>query len=136
MVWFSMINLSFVAAGIMALLGLVHLIYTLIDFGSAPKYFRPLDESVLTHMRETKTAIAPQGRDYWSGVLGFNLSHSIGLILFGVLIGVATSYEIHWLKPILVATGLIYTAIAYRCWFNAPALGAALATGLLVLGWV
>ena len=29
-------------------------------------------------MPQTQTAIVPQGRDYWSGVLGFNLSHSRG----------------------------------------------------------
>jgi hypothetical protein len=131
-----MINLSFGAAALMAVLGMMHLIYTLIDFGNAPKYFRPVDENLFVRMRETKTAIAPQGRDYWSGVLGFNLSHSIGLMLFGLLIGVGTIYEIHWLKPILVTTGLLFTAISYRCWFIWPTMGAGLASGLLVLSWV
>src|SRR6516225_2857586 len=68
--------MNFAAAmsgGIYAILGVLHLIYTLHDFGGRPRYFRPLDRSLLPAMRNTNTAIAPTGRDYWSGVLGFNL---------------------------------------------------------------
>jgi hypothetical protein len=127
--------LAYAAAVIMALLGVLHLVYTLYDFGPKPLYFRPSDASVLEAMRVTRTNLAPDGRDYWSGVLGFNLSHSIGVLLFALLISVATQYGIGWLKPVLVAVGIIYAAISYRCWFNIPTTGIGLATVLLIVGW-
>jgi hypothetical protein len=127
--------LAYAAAVIMALLGVLHLVYTLYDFGPKPRYFRPSDASVLEAMRVTRTNLAPDGRDYWSGVLGFNLSHSVGVLLFALLISVATQYGVGWLKPALVAVGIIYTAISYRCWFSIPTTGIGLATVLLIVGW-
>ena len=81
-------------------------------------------------------AIAPQGRDYWSGVLGFNLSHSLGVLLFALLIVVAAVYDINWLKPILTMIGLAFAFIAWRCWFRVPMMGCLIATALMVAAWV
>jgi hypothetical protein len=127
--------LPFAAAAVMTLLGALHLVYTLHDFGPRPRYFRPKDASLLAAMRVTRTALAPGGRDYWSGVLGFNLSHGIGVLLFALLIALATLYEITWLKPALVAVGAAYAAISYRCWFRVPTAGILLATALMAAGW-
>ena len=131
--------MNFVAAmsgGIYAILGVLHLIYTLHDFGGRPQYFRPVDRSLLAAMRNTNTAIAPTGRDYWSGILGFNLSHSIGVLLFALLILVTAQYQISWLKPILVLVGGAFTVIAWRCWFNTPMLGCLIGTALMTAAWV
>jgi hypothetical protein len=130
-----MIILAFVSAAIFAVLGALHLAYTLHDFGGKPRYFRPRDAALLPAMRQTKTAIAPGGRDYWSGILGFNLSHSIGVLLFALTIVLATQYRIEWLKPLLVAVGLAFAFIAWRCWFRIPMLGSLLATLLMIAGW-
>jgi hypothetical protein len=127
--------LAYAGAALMGLLGVLHLLYTLQDFGANPRYFRPLDRTLLAAMRSTKTAIAPGGRDYWSGVLGFNLSHSAGVLMFALLICLATSYAIDWLKPLVLLLGIGYAAIAYRCWFNVPMFGALLATGLAAASW-
>ena len=128
--------LAVMSGGIYAILGVLHLIYTLHDFGGRPRYFRPLDRSLLPAMRNTNTAIAPTGRDYWSGILGFNLSHSIGVLLFALLILVTAQYQISWLKPILVLVGLAFTVIALRCWFNTPMLGCLIGTALMTAAWV
>jgi hypothetical protein len=58
--------------------GLVH------DIGPRPRYFRPRDAQLLDEMRRTRTAIGPGGRDFWSGVLGFNLSHGLGVLKFAL----------------------------------------------------
>jgi hypothetical protein len=87
-------------------------------------------------MRRTHTAIASGGRDYWSGVLGFNLSHSLGVLMFALLVYLATIYHIDWLKPGLVAIGIAYAAISYRCWFQRPTVGVLLAVALMVGGWL
>jgi len=128
--------LAVMSGGIYAILGVLHLIYTLHDFGGRPRYFRPVDRSLLAAMRNTNTAIAPTGRDYWSGILGFNLSHSIGVLLFALLILVTAQYQISWLKPILVLVGLAFTVIALRCWFNTPMLGCLIGTALMTAAWV
>src|SRR5262245_37640703 len=102
--------LTIMSAGVFAVLGSLHLVYTLHDFGGRPRYFRPADRSLLPAMRKTTTAIGPTGRDYWSGILGFNLSHSIGVLLFALLIVVTTQYQISWLKPILALVGAAFAA--------------------------
>src|SRR5471032_2826486 len=127
--------LALASAGIFVVLGALHLVYTLHDFGPKPRYFRPRDAALLPAIRSTKTAIAPQGRDYWSGILGFNLSHSIGVLLFALLIVIATEYQILWLKPVLVAVGMLFAAIAWRCWFAIPMLGCLIGTALMIAGW-
>jgi hypothetical protein len=130
-----MTNLALAASAIFALLGLVHLSLTLRDFGPRPRYFQPSDATLLDAMRQARTALAPDGRDYWSGVLGFNLSHSLGVLQFALLISLATLFEITWLKPVLVIVGAAYAAISFRCWFPIPTASILLATALMITGW-
>jgi hypothetical protein len=124
-----------VAAALFAILGMMHLVYTLIDFGPRPRSFVPQDRMLLEAMRRTRTALAPDGRDYWSGILGFHLSHSIGLLLLAVLITVATGYQIGWLKVGLIVVAAIYAVISARCWFRVPTVGILLAAVLMGIGW-
>ncbi len=127
--------LAMVSAGLFAILGALHLAYTLHDFGERPRYFRPADSSLLSAMRKTHPAIAPTGRDYWSAILGFNLSHSIGVLLFALLIAVTAQYQIAWLEPILIVVGWAFVAIAWRCWFRIPMLGCLIGTVLMIVAW-
>jgi hypothetical protein len=128
--------LPFIGSALMTILGVLHLGYTLHDFGLTPRFFSPRNKALLDEMRQTKTALAPEGRDYWSGILGFHISHSLGVLMFATLIAVATVYGIAWLKPVLVCIGLIYAATSYRCWFRVPMLGSLMATALIAIGWV
>src|SRR5579871_929761 len=116
--------LAFMSAGLFAILGILHLAYTLHDFGARPRYFRPMDHALLPALQNTHMNIARGGRDYWSSILGFNLSHSIGLLLFALLIVVATQHEIAWLKPLLMLVSGSFAVIAWRCCFRTPMLGA------------
>ncbi len=128
-------HMPLVGAAIFAVLGMIHLVYTLHDFGADPRFFLPNDKTLFEAMRKSRTRIAPGGRDYWSGVLGFNLSHSIGVLLFALLIVLATLHNIAWLQPLLVLTGVIYATISYRCWFRIPTTGILIATGIIGAGW-
>jgi hypothetical protein len=123
------------AAAVFALLGLMHTVYTLHDFGARPRYFAPVNKELLQSMKKTHTAIAPTGSDYWSGILGFNLSHSLGLVLFSTLIYVTTTHHIGWLKIALIAVGATYSAISARCWFRAPTMCSLTATFMMAVGW-
>ena len=128
--------LTIMSVGVFAILGVLHLVYTLRDFGEQPRYFRPVDRSLLPAMRTTNMALAPTGRDYWSGILGLNLSHSIGVMLIALLIAVTAQYQILWLKPILALVGGAFVVIAWRCWFLIPMLGCLIGTALMIAAWV
>jgi hypothetical protein len=127
--------LALAAAAVIAALGALHLLFTLRDFGPRPRYFSPTDAGVMEGMRQSRTALAPGGRDYWSGVLGFNLSHSIGLLMFALLVALATLNGIGWVKPVLAIAGAVYALISYRCWFAIPTAGIVSATALMIAGW-
>ena len=127
--------LPFGAAGILATLAIIHLIYTVHDFNFTPRYFIPRDASLLGPMQATRNALTPTGRDYWLALLGFHFSHSIGVLLFALLVVLAGNLEIDWLKVPLVFLGAVYTWIAWRCWFRIPLVGCGLATSLMIAGW-
>jgi hypothetical protein len=123
------------AAAIFAVLATLHLIYTLRDMFSRPRYFAPQDPALLEAMRTTKMRLAPQGRDFWSAMLGFHLTHSIGLLLFALLIVLTVTTPLPQLKPLMVVLGLTLTLIAWRCWFHIPLIGCAAASALMIAGW-
>ena len=123
------------AAAIMAVLATLHLVYTLHDLLIRPRYFRPMDRSLLEPMQATTTALAPQGHNYWRALLGFHLSHSIGILLFAGVIELAMDPHLAWLRPALIALGGVYAIIGWTCWFWIPATGATMATGMLIIGW-
>lgn len=127
--------LPFLAAGILATLAVLHLAYAIHDIVAEPRYFSPRDQSLLAPMRATRNALTPTGRDYWSALLGFHLSHSIGVLLFALLIVLATLHEIDWLKVGLICLGGVFTWIAWRFWFHIPLYGCAAATVLMLAGW-
>ena len=124
------------AALIFAILGVLHAVYTLYDIVRQPRYFRPRDRALIEAMQATKMALAPQGRDFWSALLGFHLSHSLGILLLALLILVADAYAIRWLMPVLAAIGALLSVIAWRCWFNVPMLGCLLGTALIAVAWI
>ena len=125
-----------VAAAIAGTLGMLHLIYTLRDWAGEPRYFRPRDKPLLDAMRATKVALAPNGRDFWQALIGFHLSHSIGILLFVVLIELAIDPSLAWLRPGLVVVSLVYAVTSWLCWFATPTAGMTLATLLLAVGWL
>jgi hypothetical protein len=127
--------LPLAAAGILATLAILHLIYAIHDFVFTPRYFSPRNASLLASMQATRNALTPTGRDYWSALLGFHFSHSIGVLLFALLIVLAGNQGGVWLKVLLVCLGVVYTWIAWRCWFRIPFIGCALATSLMIVGW-
>lgn len=81
-------------------------------------------------------ALAPQGRDFWSALIGFHLSHSIGILLFALLILVADAYAIAWLMPVLTTVGALLTLIAWRCWFHVPMVGCLVGPMLIAVVWI
>ena len=123
------------AAGIFAVLGLLHLTYTLRDMFGRPRYFAPRDGALLEAMRATRIALAPDGRDMWSVYMGFNLTHSLGLMLLALLIVLTVMLPLPALKLPMIALGLLVTLISWACFFHIPLIACAAASALMIVGW-
>ena len=128
--------LPLTAAAIIGILGMLHLIYTVRDIVSRPRYFVPRDPALLDAMRGTQAALAPNGHDFWSVLLGIHLTHSIGLLLFALLIVLTVVTPLPALKPLMIGVGLVLTFIAWQFFFHIPLIGVALATALMIVGWL
>jgi hypothetical protein len=78
----------------------------------------------------------------WLTWVGFNLSHSLGAILFGavvVLIGRSTaSFEVQAsvFLPLAVLVSAIYLVLGVRYWFRTPIIGISLATACFLASWL
>jgi len=71
--------------------------------------------------------------------VGFNFSHSLGLLLFAALaIGAGAGVETipGGIMPALILIGGVYLVLALLYWFRTPAIGVAIGTGCLLAAWV
>lgn len=117
-----------VSAGILLLLGTVHLVYTF----RGPK-LTPRDPA----LRESMSNISPvltRQTTMWKAWVGFNASHSLGAILFGLVYGYLAIAHAEFLfgSPFLLAVGLAmlasYVVLAKLYWFSIPFIGVSVAT--------
>lgn len=124
------------SAAIILFLGAVHLKYT-----AFTHLLNPVEGQLETAMRQTPMRISPQ-TTMWNAWLGFNFSHSLGLILFGLVFGylVICRWEVLHRSYFLILVGslalLTYVVLARIFWFRAPFLGVLCATLLYIAGWV
>ena len=125
---------------IFASLGLLHAIYTLGDV-YRPRHLVPMDQTVIHQMASTGVRLARGRTNMWDAWLGFNLSHGPGAVIFGLVCVGAGVFarnlalpKMTLLLPVLV--GAIYLVLAIRFWFRVPAVGIAIATGFLLIGWM
>ncbi|UMZ14415.1 hypothetical protein I9018_12270 [Pseudomonas sp. MPFS] len=121
-------------AAIVLLLGTLHLIYTF-----ATDKFQPRDPALAERMRAVAPVISAQ-TSLWRAWIGFNASHSLGAMLFGLVYG-----YLAWLHPELLqqAPGLLYLGLAFLAglwvlavlyWFRIPLVGISLALLLFAVG--
>jgi hypothetical protein len=121
-----------VGAALFGLLGIVHGVLTLRDLHE-PRSFTPTDDNLRRAMAEAPLRLAPQ-TTIWNAWLGFNLSHSLGLVIFGTLLGGLALHDFDFVAESLflrfsaVVVGLIYVVLAVRYWFRVPAVFAAAGT--------
>jgi hypothetical protein len=125
-----------ISAGIIMLLGTVHLAYTY--FGDK---FHPRDTDLLARLKTTSPVISRQ-TSVWKAWIGFNASHSLGAILFGAVFGYLALQQplLLFHSYFLGFTGLIvlgaYLAMAKLYWFTRPLQGIALASLFYVVGFI
>ena len=104
----------------------------------APRSLAPVSDDVRLAMLDARLRLAPR-MTMWRCWVGFNLSHSLGLIVFGgFLTGLAVT-DFDFVERSLffrggsVIVALVYACMAVRYWFWVPAASMAVAAGCFVV---
>jgi hypothetical protein len=124
------------SAAIVLLLGLIHLLFTFHGPNLTPR-----DRDLRARMQEDSPVITRQ-TTMWKAWVGFNATHSLGLILFGVLYGYlalahgAFLFASSFLLGLGLLTLLAYALLARAFFFRAPLRGVLAATVLYVLAMI
>jgi hypothetical protein len=132
----------FSTAGLIAfVLGVAHAGATLFDC-MIPTFFTADDDSVRLVMRTTGVSLATSfgaHRTIWDAWLGFNVSHGLGLCIFGAVC-MALGRHVSPLEAApriqytLLGVAFVYLLLALRFWFYVPAAGFAIVVFVLALG--
>lgn len=123
------------SAAITIALGLLHLYFTYIG-----NKLQPRDAGLMEQMKEVRLVIARTST--WRAWIGFNASHSLGLVLFGALFGYLALAQptVLFGSAFLGLTGLASLAawlmMARAYWFSRPLQAVALASVLYIAGWL
>ena len=108
------------SAAIILLLGLVHLLYTF-----RGRKLHPRDDELEARMKEV-TPVLTRKTTMWKAWVGFNASHSLGAILFGLIYGYLALLHSAFLlqSPFMLCLGLLllagYVFLGWRYWFSVP----------------
>jgi len=115
--------LMVLSASIVFTLGVVHLVYTF--WGPM---LTPRDAALQISMRQVAPVITKE-TTMWRGWVGFNASHSMGLMLFGLLFGFLASAhgQLLFQSPFLLVVGLaMLGGLVVLCkvyFFSVPLIG-------------
>lgn len=113
--------------GIFISLGLGHLSGSLIDI-LTPFLFTPVDIRIKNEMINA-TIIITDRMSLWDAWIGFNLSHGLGVMVFGFVFLLLAHKNfnyiitIKFIYPLSVFIAMVYSIIAVIFWFYAPAIG-------------
>lgn len=129
-----------ISASIFLLLGTMHLIYTFTS-----RKFSPRDADLETQMQLVAPRISRQ-TTMWRAWTGFNASHSLGAMLFGLIYAYLAIFQFALLSHSLFlavlggAFILSFLLLAKLYWFRIPLLGIGISLlfyllGFCVLAW-
>jgi hypothetical protein len=122
------------SAAIIAVLGSLHLYYTL-----ASNKFDPRDSDLKARL-ESVSPVLTRKTTMWKAWVGFNISHSLGAMLFGAIYGYLAMFRLTVLQGslFLLMTGALlliaYLILGKVYWFSTPFRGIALAFVFYVAG--
>ena len=132
--------LLYLGGGMFILLGSLHALYTFLDI-RRPRRLVPQDAALALEMTKSHVRLARGGTTMWRAWVGFNFSHSLGAIIFGVLCCftgtvIGTMALPAWVLFIFVVIGWIYLGLSVLYWFRIPTAGIALGVACLSAAWV
>jgi hypothetical protein len=109
------------------LLGAIHILYSVRDTWS-PKTLTPYDDSVRVSMQRSSLALTRQ-TTMWRAWLGFNISHGIGVLFFGLIYltlaisDFALITRITLLQYFALIVSVSYLVLSVKFWFHIPTIG-------------
>jgi hypothetical protein len=124
------------SAFVVLALGLIHLLYTF-----TTNKFSPRDSDLEARLKIVSPVLSSQ-TTMWRAWVGFNASHSLGAILFGLVYGylALVHFSLLAMPGFLSVLGLVclasYLVLAKLYWFSVPFRGVALALALYVAGLI
>lgn len=136
-----MFILVILGAAIILLLGVAHAVFTLQSTPTGGPMM-PTDVGVREAMSTVGgLGIAPELQTtLYKAWVGFNLSHSLGMVVVGVLIGLPVVMQMSiptqstaWLLAALILPW-VYLWLSIRYWFAKPTQGIAMASTLISIG--
>lgn len=124
---------------VFGVLGALHAVYTFLDLRS-PRRLVPADPSVAHAMAKSALRLSGGHTDMWRAWIGFNFSHSLGVLLVAAL-ALWAGFRIKTLPvgiimPALTLIGCVYLVLALLYWFRTPAIGVAVGTVCFAAAWV
>jgi hypothetical protein len=125
---------------VFVLLGSLHALYTLLDI-RRPRRLVPQDPAVALAMAASPLRLSRGGTTMWRAWVGFNFSHSVGVVLFGVIcVGAGDALGAMvvpvWVLLVLAVISVIYLGLSARYWFWVPTAGIAGASFCLLVAWL
>lgn len=131
-------SLLILGGAVFFVLGTLHAVYTCLDLRN-PRWLVPADPSVARAMANSPLRLSGGRTDMWRAWIGFNFSHSLGLLMFAALaiwVGSRTSTIPSGIIPVLTLIGCVYLVLALLYWFRSPAIGVAFGTGCFAAAWM
>jgi hypothetical protein len=130
----------FLAGGLPFLfLGIAHALVTPVTLAK-PKGLSPRDPRVAEAMAGTSVLLT-RCTDMWRAWIGFNFSHSLGAVVFGVLVLLIGRSDASFTAdgpifiPLAVLVSAVYVILAAKYWFRTPIIGCALSFVLFLCAW-
>lgn len=108
-------------------LGIAHVFATPLTPDES-KGLSPRDLAYRRSMGE-QTVLLTRRTNLWLVWVGFNLSHSLGVVLFGVVVLLVgrspAAFGANWpvFVPLAIVVSAVYLAIGVRYWFRTPIIG-------------
>lgn len=119
---------------ILLVLGSIHLFYTF-----RGRMLFPREEELIDGMKRSALVLTRE-TTVWKAWIGFNASHSFGILMFALVyawLALAAPHVLFgsiFLRILGLAFLLTYVALARRYWFSVPFRGVALAAVLYLAG--
>jgi hypothetical protein len=124
---------------VFTVLGALHAVYTLLDLHD-PRRLAPAEPSVAQAMANSALRLSGGRTDMWRAWIGFNFSHSLGVLLVaGLALWAGSRFNtlpVAVIIPVLTLIGCLYLVLAQLYWFRIPAIGVAVGTSCFAAAWV
>lgn len=105
------------------------------------KGLSPSDPGLAESMARSRILLTRR-TDMWRAWIGFNLSHSLGAVLFGVLVvlvgrtSASFGYNAALFLPLAVVVSIAYLSLGITYWFHTPIIVIGLSVLLFSAAWV